>query len=668
MAAPNDENNLNKSIFDELSEIDQKNTSTDDWPVPVTLKEEAILDIKEAREKLPSRYKREKRDPKTIERANLLNVSKLLIKELIDSSLAHGRMLDDDYIPLQQFFIVLEHVLRHGLKPKKGILSSKKEFWWVLESIEKIAPEAAEITTSVRDMPNIRTPLGRARAWLRLALMQKSLADYFKLMIEKRDNILIDFYEPGAFMLEEEGVVIAGLLVGLNVLDCNMCIKGEDLDQPMGVIDFSLYMKDGKYSDSPDDRGEGDAKMATILDQKNYLEELNRHLNATVANLQQKLEQVQADNCLMKEDLAIAKNTIITLQAAVSALTNENENVTSGYQKQIEVESDLKLLYYFKATKQDIDTERETYMTSRAGLDIMYADAKKQLEEETKLRLDVEKELELQISMKTEMEMALRLLEKDIHEKQDTVIGLRKQLDDIKTINLELYNKLQTCESTVKHKTEMVSKLEEKTNQLVNAMKEMDQRLKQSESNRVAAEETARKLGQIIVDKDQKRSALETSLQIEKEWRTTMQSNYEQEKEKLAQTQMEVAQLKELKKDYAELIAKHEELQSKCMEQESALAELGSHLSESKLKVEDLREASAMQREAHWASDETVTHCKQCTKEFSLARRKHHCRSCGDIYCAECSDNKMPLPSSSKPVRVCDGCNTQLLQRYSASS
>ena len=56
---------------------------------------------------------------------------------------------------------------------------------------------------------------------------------------------------------------------------------------------------------------------------------------------------------------------------------------------------------------------------------------------------DVEKELELQISMKQEMEMALRLLEKDVHEKQDTVVSIRKQLDDIKQINLDMYNKLQ---------------------------------------------------------------------------------------------------------------------------------------------------------------------------------------------------------------------------------
>ena len=34
-------------------------------------------------------------------------------------------------------------------------------------------------------------------------------------------------------MMEDEGIVIAGLLVGLNVIDCNIGIKDEDLDQPV---------------------------------------------------------------------------------------------------------------------------------------------------------------------------------------------------------------------------------------------------------------------------------------------------------------------------------------------------------------------------------------------------------------------------------------------------
>ncbi|XP_041363074.1 RUN and FYVE domain-containing protein 2-like isoform X2 [Gigantopelta aegis] len=566
-------------------------------------------------------------DPKVIERANLLNVAKLIIKELIDSSLAHGRMLDDDHVPLQQFFVVLEHILRHGLRPKKGLLRDRREFWGVLENIEKFAPEANEITTSVRDMPHVKTALGRARAWIRLALMQKTLADYFKLLIEKKDNLLSEYYEPGAFLIEDEGIVIAGLLVGLNVIDCNFCIKGEDLDQPMGVIDFSLYLK-GSYIGASDEQDsmEGQSKMATILDQKNYLEELNRHLNATVTNLQQKMEHLQTTNALMKEDMAIAKNTILMLQDENDALQNERESITEDHTKQLE------------AAKEDISAERETYETSRAGLDTMYADAKKRLEDETSLRLDVERELELQIGMKTEMEVALQLLERDIHEKQDNIVSLRQQLADIKTINQEMYTKLQTCESTVKHKTDMVGKLEEKTNQLVHTLKEIE-----------------------------KRAMLETDLQIEREWRTTLQKGLEEEKLRGSEILMELQQAKELQKSYNELTRKHELLNRTCQEQEEALAELGSHLSDSKLKVEDMREASIQLKEAQWESDEATKCCKQCNKDFSIARRKHHCRFCGGIFCNECSDNKMPLASSSKPERVCDNCHTLLLNRYSAT-
>lgn len=37
-------------------------------------------------------------------------------------------------------------------------------------------------------------------------------------------------------MLEEEGAVIVGLLVGLNVIDANLCVKGEDLDSQVSAV------------------------------------------------------------------------------------------------------------------------------------------------------------------------------------------------------------------------------------------------------------------------------------------------------------------------------------------------------------------------------------------------------------------------------------------------
>lgn len=61
------------------------------------------------------------------------------------------------------------------------------------------------------------------------------------------------------------------------------------------------------------------------------------------------------------------------------------------------------------------------------------------------LRKELEKELELQIGMKTEMEIAMKLLEKDTHEKQDTLVALRQQLEEVKAINLQMFHKSQVC-------------------------------------------------------------------------------------------------------------------------------------------------------------------------------------------------------------------------------
>lgn len=67
--------------------------------------------------------------------------------------------------------------------------------------------------------------MGRARAWLRLALMQKKLADYLRVLLEHREQALADYFEPHALVLSDEAVVIMGLLLGLNVIDCNLCVK-----------------------------------------------------------------------------------------------------------------------------------------------------------------------------------------------------------------------------------------------------------------------------------------------------------------------------------------------------------------------------------------------------------------------------------------------------------
>ncbi|XP_035256722.1 RUN and FYVE domain-containing protein 2 isoform X3 [Anguilla rostrata] len=619
-------------------------------------------------------YSQALRDPMTMERSNLLNMAKLSIKGLIESALSFGRTLDSDYPPLQQFFVVMEHCLKHGLKVKKSFLGYNKSLWGPLEMVEKLCPEASEIAASVRDLPGLKTPLGRARAWLRLALMQKKLADYLRCLITRKD-LLSEFYECSAVMLEEEGAVIVGLLVGLNVIDANLCVKGEDLDTQVGVIDFSMYLK----NDIDDYRSEErNGQIAAILDQKNYVEELNRQLNSTVHGLQGRVDSLEKSNTKLIEELAIAKNNIIKLQEENHQLRNENTLILMKAQEHLAM---VTLTGGpVQVTQGDVDVELCTYKQSRQGLDEMYNEARRQLKEECQLRQDVENELVVQVSMKQEMELAMKLLEKDIHEKQDTLIGLRHQLDEVKAINVEMYQKMQYSDDNLKQKNDIITRLEEKTNQITATMKQLEQRLQEAERDRWTAEDGARKFKQDFANKAdclQKQISqretqllqLETDLKIEKEWRQTLQNDLEREREIVAQLSAEAQQINGLKKEFHRLQDENRQLQGICREQEQALQELGCKLSESKLKIEDIKEANkALQGGQVWLKDKEATHCKLCEKEFSISRRKHHCRNCGEIFCNACSDNELPLPASPKPVRVCDTCHALLLQRCSSNA
>ncbi|KAB1271543.1 RUN and FYVE domain-containing protein 2 [Camelus dromedarius] len=562
-------------------------------------------------------------------------MAKLSIKGLIESALSFGRTLDSDYPPLQQFFVVMEHCLKHGLKVRKSFLSYNKTIWGPLELVEKLYPEAEEIGASVRDLPGLKTPLGRARAWLRLALMQKKMADYLRCLIIQRD-LLSEFYEYHALMMEEEGAVIVGLLVGLNVIDANLCVKGEDLDSQVGVIDFSMYLK------NEEDIGnkERNVQIAAILDQKNYVEELNRQLNSTVSSLHSRVDSLEKSNTKLIEELAIAKNNIIKLQEENHQLRSENKLILMKTQQHLEV------------TKVDVETELQTYKHSRQGLDEMYNEARRQLRDESQLR--------------------------------------------------------QGSEDGLKEKNEIIARLEEKTSKITAAMRQLEQRLQQAEKAQMDTEDEDKKylqecqskfdsLQKQISQKEKQLVQLETDLKIEKEWRQTLQEDLQKEKDALSHLRNETQQIISLKKEFLNLQDENQQLKKIYHEQEQALQELGNKLSESKLKIEDIKEANkALQEKIEyvstsmiddfllhklpilcilkcyvkglvWLKDKEATHCKLCEKEFSLSKRKHHCRNCGEIFCNACSDNELPLPSSPKPVRVCDSCHALLIQRCSSN-
>jgi hypothetical protein len=74
-------------------------------------------------------------------------------------------------------------------------------------------------------------------------------------------------------------------------------------------------------------------------------------------------------------------------------------------------------------------------------------------------------------------------------------------------------------------------------------------------------------------------------------------------------------------------------------------------------EAEAEREAVVLHH-AVWMPDRATDACLKCTKQFSFLRRKHHCRVCGLIFCAECAPrtSNRVHGGDSTHKRVCRVC------------
>ena len=214
-----------------------------------------------------------------IERKNLINLFKLVIKNLLESSSLSSKTnenyWENNKSNLNDFFDVFENIINHGFKgSKKGFYSSFIRHDY--SSILNIAETKFDYQNfkTIKDIIEIKTSLGKLRAWIRILLMQKQLANYFNLLIQEKE-LLAELYENEAILLSEESNMIAGLLIGLSALDISLDMKSQldTLDAPLQLLNYSKYLRekipDLENTELEVNDDEKNRKLYEILDQKN---------------------------------------------------------------------------------------------------------------------------------------------------------------------------------------------------------------------------------------------------------------------------------------------------------------------------------------------------------------------------------------------------------------
>ncbi|XP_078680915.1 phosphatidylinositol-3,5-bisphosphate 3-phosphatase MTMR3-like [Branchiostoma floridae x Branchiostoma belcheri] len=94
-------------------------------------------------------------------------------------------------------------------------------------------------------------------------------------------------------------------------------------------------------------------------------------------------------------------------------------------------------------------------------------------------------------------------------------------------------------------------------------------------------------------------------------------------------------------------------------EEQPSLSNCSTEMSDVSWEQVEERDASV----TLWVPDHAVNRCMGCNLEFWMARRKHHCRSCGHVFCDICSEKKISIPTEQlfDPVRVCLPCYDKLV-------
>lgn len=689
----------------------------------------------------------------TLERRNLIKLTKLIVKDLISASLAVNRTIEDTThaVHLTNYFTLIDKVLKHGLKD--NVFSSRSlSLWNALESLPKYLRESTLIAESVRSLPNTKTYDGKIKAWMRLAMMQKKLPEYFGELLANKNILLKNIYHDYAFMLSEESHVFAGLIIGVNVIDCNFFVKDANFDLMDDIIDLSPYLRSANsYDNDQDDieniptESDQSDSLKAVLDQKNYLEEWNKRLELNIQNLQKKINSLEEMNSKLEMEGKLNELRITKLKGGSSSIASEptvassitgaiksfmnnsnnapKTNVISAHEHGSEVGLDPGEL--IQSTGK-VDTQSIGRSSQVSGLGELNPEDMRRRDDESKStcsrvsnedklstnrgseasgeriskhqeqvremekelanlrervaileasyrssleRIKVlERDLDVQTSINADKETTIKIYEKDIREKQDQVESLRNSLSDAKKLNSDLSERLNDTSAKLKERLKMVTNLQASLDRWKLENKNMATRLqdKLSTSKSLNSELDAAKNN--IEELKRYNEKINDELRKERESGQSSSVTLESQTVQIARLVARIDELERETRGVIKLREQKDELEKRCKDYEQSLEEIGNQLRESRLEVENLKENSAVFLDSQWKDDKQVKQCNLCQQAFSVTKRKHHCRLCGNVFCQTCSDNKMELASSSKPVRVCDICHPFLLAKFVKTS
>ncbi|XP_026697453.1 FYVE and coiled-coil domain-containing protein 1 isoform X2 [Athene cunicularia] len=274
-----------------------------------------------------------------------------------------GEPITDDSVNLQKFSYKLEYLLQFDQKEKNTLLGNRKDYWdYFCDCLAKIKG-ANDGIRFVKSITELRTSLGKGRAFIRYSLVHQRLADTLQQCFMNTKVTSDWYYARSPFLNSKMSSDIVGQLYELTDVQFDLASRGYDLDaawpafarrtlSSLGSSAYlwkppsrsssmsslvSNYLQAQEFPSSPDANNslnvehlEGFEEMRVELDQAELRQ---RELQDRIHQLEMENQELQAAVSLQKEQVHVEKEKSNNYSEENSRLTK----MITELQKQCEV-------------------------------------------------------------------------------------------------------------------------------------------------------------------------------------------------------------------------------------------------------------------------------------------------------------------------------------------
>uniref|UniRef100_W5K243 FYVE and coiled-coil domain-containing protein 1 n=1 Tax=Astyanax mexicanus TaxID=7994 RepID=W5K243_ASTMX len=152
------------------------------------------------------------------------------VAEITKEYKENGEPITDDSSNLQKFSYKLEYLLQYDQKDKTTFLGTRKDYWdYFSDCLAKIKG-ANDGIRFVKSITELKTSLGKGRAFIRYSLVHQRLADTLQQCLLNQRATSDWYYARSPFLKPHLSVDIINYLYELNEVQFDLASRGHDLD------------------------------------------------------------------------------------------------------------------------------------------------------------------------------------------------------------------------------------------------------------------------------------------------------------------------------------------------------------------------------------------------------------------------------------------------------